>query len=122
MTNSRRKGAEGERDAAHALTEVYGCPCRRGQQFAGGPDSPDVLGVPGLHFEVKRTEKFSIYKAMAQAIRDAGDRVPVVLHRNNGGEWLHVMRLADTRNYLDAAVAAIDGEPTTADAVNKEVE
>jgi len=107
MTNSRAKGARGEREAAKAITAAYGCPCRRGQQFAGGPDSPDILGVPGLHFEVKRAERFSIYKAMAQAVRDAGPaRVPVVLHRNNRGEWLRITRLSDERTYLDAAVAA----------------
>lgn len=70
----------------------------RGQQFKGGGDSPDVScpSLPGIHFEVKRTEAISIYRAMEQAAHDAGRGVmPTVVHRRNGEEWLVVMRAAD---------------------------
>jgi Holliday junction resolvase len=54
--NSNQKGKRGEREAAAFLTDE-GFPARRGQQFAGGTDSPDVVceSLSGLHFEVKRT-------------------------------------------------------------------
>jgi hypothetical protein len=56
--NSRNKGKRGELEAAKFLASE-GFPARRGQQFSGGTDSPDVLceALPRIHFEVKRTEK-----------------------------------------------------------------
>lgn len=68
---------------------------KRGQQFSGSPDSPDVVTVLPHHFEVKRVERFNIYDAMEQAVRDSGERVPVVAHKRNRGEWLIVMRFDD---------------------------
>jgi hypothetical protein len=32
---------------------------------------------------------------MEQAIRDAGDQIPTVLHRKNNTEWLLTVRLSD---------------------------
>ena len=81
--NSKQKGKTGEREAAKFLTEIFGEHCRRGVQYQGGPNSPDVVGIPGIHFEVKRCETLSIYTAMDQAERDSGGSVPCVLHRSN---------------------------------------
>ena len=98
--NSRRKGANGEREFAKALTEL-GFPARRGQQFAGGTDSPDVVceGMGGIHFEVKRYRDCKMFSPAtiqeweAQARRDAGDKLPVIAHRWNGQStwWLRVL-------------------------------
>ena len=51
--NSIRKGKHGERQAAKYLRSLGFGDSRRGQQHAGGPESPDVVGIPGIHFEVK---------------------------------------------------------------------
>lgn len=95
--NSNRKGKAGEREAAAAISAVLGVEARRGQQFSGGEDSPDVVtGIPGVHFEVKRTNRLRIREAIAQAAADAGsDQIPVVLHRWDRGPWLVVVPLAD---------------------------
>jgi len=96
MTNSRRKGCRGERDAAMAWAQALGGFARRGQQFAGGTDSPDVItSYDGIHLEVKRTEAGNPYHWVEQACRDSGGKVPVVLHRRNRQEWLAIVRLAD---------------------------
>ena len=92
--NSRAKGASGERELAKVLRE-YGYNARRGQQYKGGADSPDVIGLDGIHIEVKRVERLNISDAMAQSIRDAGDDVPIVAHRKNREDWLVTMRLID---------------------------
>ena len=107
--NSRQKGAIGERELAELLRN-WGYAAQRGQQFKGGPESPDVAGVPGVHFEVKRTEKFQLYAAVDQARRDAyGKAIPVVAHRCNGnkgartsckGDWLFVLGADDFRRLL----------------------
>ena len=100
---SRRKGAAGEREAAAALNEVLGTHLHRGRQYHGGPDSPDLAGdMPGLHVEVKRVERLSLYPAMYQARRDAAtDQVPVVMHRANNRPWLIVVEVVDLIRLLD---------------------
>ena len=104
---SRRKGAAGEREAAAALNEVFGTRFHRGRQYHGGPDSPDLAGdMPGLHIEVKRVERLSLYPAMFQARRDAApDQVPVVMHRANNRPWLIVVEIADLIRLLDVVDA-----------------
>lgn len=98
MVHSRNKGAQGEREAAKVLNELFGIDARRGQQFAGGSQSPDVVtSVEGVHFEVKRTERLQLDPAMAQATRDAGDKIPVVMHRKNRDDWKFTVRVSDFR-------------------------
>ena len=95
MTNSNRKGKRGERELAKALTETFGVSCRRGQQYSG-IEGEDVVGLPGVHIESKRTEKLSLYAAIEQAVRDADEsQVPTVFHKKNRKEWLCVVRLDD---------------------------
>lgn len=95
MVNSRAKGARGEVELAHIL-QSYGYDTHRGQQYHGGPDSPDVVGVPGLHIEVKRVERLDLDAAMEQSIRDAGEgEVPVVIHRKSRKLWKVTLLLSD---------------------------
>lgn len=93
---SRNKGKVGERELARELARVLGVTARRGVQFQGGPDSPDVVvDIPDLHIECKRTERFRLYDAVEQAVEDAGTKIPVVLHRANKKPWVAVIRLDD---------------------------
>lgn len=105
--NSRAKGAQAEREFRDKLRE-HGYSARRGQQFSGSPDSPDVVceDLPNIHWEVKRVENLSLYPAMEQAIRDSGpEKTPVVAHRRNGKEWLVVMRADDFFSLLHGTLA-----------------
>ena len=90
--NSRAKGAKGEREIAGIL-RGYGYNCRRGQQYCGASGDADVIGLPGIHIEVKRREKLNIYDAIDQAKRDSKDDLPAVFHRKNNCEWLVTMPL-----------------------------
>lgn len=96
MSNkSQRKGANGERELSRLLREEYGYEVRRGSVFWG---ESDMVGLRGIHPEVKRVEKLNIHAAMTQAIEEAGKRqdgIPTVFFRRNGGEWLVCQRLAD---------------------------
>ena len=103
---SREKGKRGEREAAKAVAETLGCTARRGVQFHGGEDSPDIqTSIAGVHFEVKRVERIQIEQWMQQATEDARGNCPVVLHRRNGKEWLITLRLQDARRFIDAVDA-----------------
>ena len=90
---SKRKGASGELEAAAKLNEILGTRFHRGRQYHGGPESPDLAGdVPGLHVEVKRTERLRLWEAVRQAQEDAGvDQVPVVMHRANRKPWVVIV-------------------------------
>ncbi len=97
--NSREKGKRGERQWRDEL-RANGYRARRGQQFSGSPDSPDVVcdDLPWAHFEVKAVEKLNIYDAIEQALRDCGSsapaghrKVPFVSHRRNHRPWLVTM-------------------------------
>lgn len=101
--NSRQKGAKGEREFAKKLRE-YGYEAERGQQHAGGKDSPDVKSnMVGIHWEVKRVERLHLDDAMAQSERDAGDdETPAVAHRKNRGKWLVTMPLEEFMEYYKA--------------------
>lgn len=95
MTNSRDKGKRGEREVADFLKE-HGFDARRGQQFCGANGDADVVGLPGYHIEVKRTERFDLYGAMEQSRSDAREgETPVVFHRRNRRGWVVVMDAED---------------------------
>ena len=108
---SRRKGKRGERELAARLTSE-GFPATRGQQHRGGADSPDVIvpTLPMIHFEAKRCERLSLYTALAQARRDAGDKVPVVAHRKNASEWVAILRLTDLLSILRESDFVLTGK------------
>lgn len=92
--NSRNKGKVGELELAAVLRD-RGFDARRGQQFRGGQNSPDVVGIPGVHVECKRVEAGNLYTWLAQAVRDAGNKMPVVMHRRNRQEWVAILKLDD---------------------------
>lgn len=92
---SRNKGANGERELARILREQYGIEAQRGKVFY---HESDLIGIPGIHPEVKRVERLNIHQAMEQAVTEAEKRQdgdPVVFHRRNRGTWLVTMRLED---------------------------
>jgi hypothetical protein len=91
--NSRLKGKRGELAFAHLLRE-NGFDARRGQQFAGGMDSPDIISqeLNWLHMETKHVEKLNLLDACAQAESDCGGKPWIVAHHRNRGPWLITMR------------------------------
>lgn len=99
--NSRAKGATGEREFAKVLEERKLC-ARRGQQFAGGTDSPDVVctSLTQVHFEVKRVQAGNPYLWLEQAIRDGGKNIPIVAHRRNGKDWIGILKMSDLIDLL----------------------
>lgn len=97
--NSKQKGARGEREWA-AFCREQGYDCRRTAQYCGKTgDASDVVGLPGIHLEVKRVENFRIYDAIDQATRDAKaagrGEIPVVAFRKNNHRWLIIQDAED---------------------------
>ena len=98
-----RKALRGE---VAQLLRDHGIPARRGVQYAGGADSPDVIGLDGVHIEVKRSETLALYPAMEQALTDArpGD-IATVWHRRSGRRWVVVLHAEDFLAVLRASRA-----------------
>ena len=93
---SRDKGYRGEAEIVRLL-QSEGYDARRGNQYHrhGAEDNPDVLALPGIHIEVKRTESFRLWDALAQAKADCGSRIPTVWHRRNNCPWVVVIDAHD---------------------------
>jgi Holliday junction resolvase len=99
--NSRAKGCRGEREWRDQLREA-GFEARRGQQFSGGNESPDVVcpDLPSIHWEVKRVEAGNPYNWYDQAFTDAAGKTPVVAHKRNGRKWLVILSADDFLNII----------------------
>ena len=91
--NSREKGKRGERQWRDEL-RANGYAARRGQQFSGSPESPDVVSeaLGWLHVEVKRVQNLNLTDACVQAEGDCGGKPWIVAHRRNHAPWLITMR------------------------------
>ncbi len=107
--NSKQKGNRGEREFAEWLRDNLGIEARRGQQYSGSPESPDVVSDLPIHIEVKRVERLNLSEAMRQAIRDCGDYAPIVAHRRNREDWMITMRADDL--YEVACIIADQCDP-----------
>jgi len=122
---SKRKGSRGERMLASILSEA-GFPARRGQQFKGGSESPDII-CPTLarwHWESKFAEQLRFRDWLAQAEGDCGGKPWVIAWKRKFGPWLAVMKLDDLldlirdrlppQNNLPPSSASCDAETTAA--------
>lgn len=93
--NSKRKGKRGELEFSN-LCKEHGFNTRRSQQYSGINGDADVVGLDGVHIEVKRVERLNIEKALQQAERDSKEgEIPIVAHRRNREEWKVTMRAED---------------------------
>lgn len=93
---SQRKGRRGELELCRVLAG-YGIEARPGCPVSFGAE-PDIVGLPGIHVEVKRREQTDISAALKQAAEDAsrfGDGIPAVFTRGNREQWRVVMALDD---------------------------
>ena len=97
--NSREKGKRGELTVSKFFQE-HGYDAHRSVQFCGKTgQAADVIGVDGLHLEVKFQETMHLYDWMAQAVRDSEaegkGNIPVVVHKQNRKDMLVTMRADD---------------------------
>lgn len=86
--SSRIKGKNAELELMHILRDFYGYPVRRGKVFY---HESDVVGLLGIHIEVKRREPMALRDAMVQAVREARireDGMPTVFARADRRPWI----------------------------------
>ena len=121
--NSRNKGKVGEREFAEVL-RTHGFDARRGQQFSGSPDSPDVVSeaLSWLHVEVKRVQNLNLADACAQASRDSAGKPWIVAHRKNRGPWFITMDADELGRALHKVAPFLDVWPFRARHITLEAE
>lgn len=104
-SRSRNKGASAEREAAVALSLATGRNVRRSARN-GVDGSADLVGLPGVHVEVKRRATIACEAWMRQAeesaVKEDGG-IPMLLMRCDRGEWMACVRL----DHLRAMVALL---------------
>ena len=97
--SQQHKGRAGELELCRVLSG-FGYDVKPGAAVSFG-STPDAVGLPGIHIEVKRREQMDIAAALKQAEADAqrfGDGLPVVFTRGNRQHWRVVMAL---ENFID---------------------
>ena len=93
---SRDKGARGER-MWRDVCRSEGYDAERGcQLYQKGSEIADVIGLPGIHQEVKFSERLQLREWMSQSVADASkDDLPIVAHKKSREGWLVTMRAED---------------------------
>lgn len=120
MTRAERdKGARGEREVA-AIFRAHGFECERTPNSGGLHIPGDIVGVTGVHVEVKRQETARPWAWFEQAARESlvtpGYVIPVVAFRRNGSDWLALLPLADLVKLL-----TLSGKPPAYDPALEEL-
>lgn len=62
-----------------------------------------------MHLEVKRYAKIAAMAFMEQAVRDSKGLIPVVLMRENDGDWVMMVRLQDSVGFSRNLVEHLNG-------------
>lgn len=114
MTNSRSKGARGEREVVKLLRDWLGPVVRRcwERAQARGHD----VDVPGWGIEVKRYQRIALHRWFEQASEQAArlNVRAVLVHREDRGEWLATVRLEDwVEMSRESIVEALEGREAT---------
>ena len=92
--SARNKGQRGER-LLRDIFNFHGYETRRGDCFR---HESDVVGLPGIHVEVKFQEHLNLREAMEQAIEEAERKdggIPTVFHKKSRQPFLVTMRIDD---------------------------
>ena len=97
---SRDKGKRGEREARDQIRKLWNAPdCIRAAQSCGAWSADVLAALPDSHVEVKRYAKIAACRFLEQAIADAKDDLPILLMREDKGEWMVLLRMSDTPRF-----------------------
>lgn len=95
---SKARGKRAELDLAQKLQE-FGFEARRTAQYCGKAGTSDVVGLPGVHVEVKNVERLNIWEALSQSKRDSeadgNGNIPAVFFKRNRSGWYVACPLTD---------------------------
>lgn len=104
---SRAKGVRGEREARDII-RAWGIDARRGRQYAGHPDAPDIVCAADLYIEAKWRKAGHPAKWLEEAAAMAPlNHVPVVIHKRPRGRVLVTLDAEHVPAFVDAVRRAL---------------
>ena len=110
---SRDKGKRGEREARDVVRSMWRSPnCIRSAQVSGSFASDLMYGPEGLHLEVKRYARIAAVRWLEQAQNDSKGDVPVVLFKEDRGEWYIAMPIDRSEEFSRTLIKHLDGSGT----------
>ena len=101
--SQRNKGAGGERELSRLLSDALGFVVKR--KLGAAREGGDDMEVGNFSVEVKRRKGIGCIRFLEQADTNAEiDKIPVVMMREDGGQWVVLLSLDDflpmMRDYL----------------------
>ena len=107
--SSQVKGRRAELELVR-LFQSHGIPAEAGQAVSYGT-TPDIVGVDGVHVEVKRRENVNLSAALEQAQRDSErfGGLPAVFHRKNREKWRVTMTFDSWISLYKRAFPGVSG-------------
>ena len=108
--NSKAKGKRNELAWVHLLKAAGYPSARRGQQFKGTEDSPDIIcpELDMIHFECKSGSRIDIWKTLKQAHNDkAQEELAVVAAHKDREPWIVCMTAEDWFKIINKAFLAL---------------
>ena len=98
--NARRKGKTGELFIAKFLRSC-GIPAKRGQQFKGTKDSPDVVCQENYQVEVKNKKTLQLNSVWAKLLKEAEGKIPLLFYKGvSKQEWKVILSLSHFKKLL----------------------
>ena len=96
MRAERNKGALGEREVIQRIREAGWRDAERTSNGRAQDGRSDIArGPEGCAIEVKRQERLNVPRAFDQLTADAGDQLPILVHRPSRHEWMATLPLSD---------------------------
>lgn len=107
---SRSKGKTFEREISKVLRERK-FDARRGRQFKGTNDSPDIISeaLSEFHIEAKARENLNLWDTYSQCLKEAPEKMPLIVWKRNRKVPLAVLELHDFIDVLQFAKGILDG-------------
>lgn len=94
--SSRAKGGAGEREVVRLLKEHGWTDAKRTSDGYSQSDRGDIANGPkSVHWEIKRQERLNVPGALTQTVSDAGECLPVLVHRPSRHQWMATLPLTD---------------------------
>lgn len=105
---SRSKGRSGEQEVAR-LFRAAGYDCERVPNSGGLRLKGDLYGNVPVHVEVKRTEHLELWRSLAQAAAECGDKPPVLAFRRSRSPWYAAVPLDYLLSLMATAMSGGEG-------------
>ncbi len=96
---SRDKGSRGELEVCRLIRDALGVDVNRTPNSGGLWIPGDIQGLPDVHVEVKRQERWNLRDWMRQSEQDCPEtKVPTVWFRSNREPWYVALWATDFLN------------------------